>query len=182
MIKPSRGSVDNAGILGIHVEGPFIQVKKKGAHPEKYIQPASDFARVIKTFGGESGLRNIRIFTLAPECVSNDVISELSDRGIMVSLGHSASTLGRGEEAINVGASMITHLFNAMSAFHHRADPGLIGLLTSTKVNKKVYYGLIADGEHSHPAALRLAYMTNFEGLCLVSDAIGAMGVKKWKV
>ena len=73
---------------------------------------------------------------------------------------------------------MVTHLFNAMQSFHHR-DPGLVGLLTSEKLaGNKVWCGIIADGVHAHPAAIRIAYKTSFDQLALVTDAIIAMGFK----
>ena len=77
---------------------------------------------------------------------------------------------------IRKGARLVTHLFNAMQSFHHR-DPGLVGLLTSEKLaDSKVWCGIISDGVHTHPAALRIAYKTSFEQMVLVTDAIIAMG------
>ena len=103
---------------------------------------------------------------------------ECVKRGIVVSLGHSAATLEQAEAAVQAGARMITHLFNAMLVFHHRSDPGLVGLLTSKKLaDKPIFYGLISDGIHTHPTALRLAVRAHMKGLCAVSDAISAMGL-----
>ncbi|CAL1269261.1 unnamed protein product [Larinioides sclopetarius] len=167
-----------AGVLGIHVEGPFINKEKRGAHPVQHVKNLkSGIEDVIQTYGT---LYNIRIITLAPELdPEGEVIEELFRQGITVSLGHSACSLSDGEKAAAHGASFITHLFNAMLPFHHR-DPGLVGLLTSEKLppNKKIFYGIIADGIHTHPAALRIAYYSNPKGLVLVTDAMSAMGLQ----
>ncbi|KAI1884780.1 hypothetical protein AGOR_G00230030 [Albula goreensis] len=146
-IKVRDGGVEGAGVLGVHLEGPFISLEKKGAHPEK--------------------LPN-----------SQAVIRELTQRGITVSLGHSVASLSQAEDAVQHGATFITHLFNAMLPFHHR-DPGIVGLLTSDRVpaNRRVYYGMIADGIHTNPAALRIAHRAHPAGLVLVTDAITAMGL-----
>lgn len=131
---------------------------------------------VIRTYGGD--LSHVAIVTLAPELGgAAQVIRELTARGVVVSLGHSVADLGTGEAAVKSGASCITHLFNAMSSFHHR-DPGLVGLLTSDQIGShQVYYGLIADGIHSHPAALRFAQKIDPRGLVLVTDAVPALGL-----
>lgn len=124
---------------------------------------------------------NIKIVTLAPEKkYSSEVISELTKRGITVSVGHSMADICEGEAAVQNGASLITHLFNAMLPFHHR-DPGLVGLLSSDKIptGKTVYFGIISDGVHTHPAALRIAHRTHPDGLILVTDAISAMGLEE---
>ncbi|XP_040575115.1 N-acetylglucosamine-6-phosphate deacetylase [Lepeophtheirus salmonis] len=166
-------------ILGLHLEGPFISSVKKGAHPPQYIQSLSSFDDILNVYG--NNLESVRIITLAPEILPPDnlfdLIKKLTQKGIVVSLGHSVSDISTAEKAVDAGASMVTHLFNAMSAFHHRSDPGLIGLLTYPRDKKKIFFGLISDGIHSNNAALRLAYKTNFEGLCLVTDAIGALGL-----
>ncbi|XP_039270598.2 N-acetylglucosamine-6-phosphate deacetylase-like [Styela clava] len=176
-IKIRNGSKDGAGVLGIHVEGPFISKKKKGAHPEDYIiEPSNGIKTVEDVYGS---LECIKMLTIAPELPNaSEVIKQLVQRGIVVSLGHSVGNVLQAEAAVNNGASFITHLFNAMLPFHHR-DPGIVGLLTSSKIakNRKIYYGMITDGIHSHPAALRIAHRANPEGLVLVTDAISAMGL-----
>ena len=105
------------------------------------------------------------------------IVKRIRDKGVLVSLGHSTANLKDGEEAVKHGASLITHLFNAMNSFHHR-DPGLVGLLTTNNLqNNQVHYGIIADGIHSVQATLQLAYNTNYEGMCLITDGIGALGL-----
>lgn len=176
-IKRTNGSNNGAGVLGIHVEGPFISKKKKGAHPENYIITPTDGIKTVEDVYGS--LENIKMVTIAPELPkASEVIKHLVERGIIVSLGHSTGNLLEAEAAVNSGASFITHLFNAMLPFHHR-DPGIVGLLTSQKIakNRKIHYGMITDGIHSHPAALRIAHKANPKGLVLVTDAIAAMGL-----
>ncbi|XP_054708246.1 N-acetylglucosamine-6-phosphate deacetylase-like isoform X2 [Uloborus diversus] len=177
-IKKQNGGKYGAGVLGVHVEGPFINKEKKGAHPVQYIKELKNgYSDIINTYGNTE---NICLITIAPELDPDGiVISELVTQGITVSLGHSNSSLLQGETAIRHGASFITHLFNAMLPFHHR-DPGLVGLLTSLKIpkDKKVFYGIIADGKHTHPATLRIAFHSNPKGLVLVTDAMSAMGLK----
>ena len=85
---------------------------------------------------------------------------------LFVFLGHSIANLLQGEEAVRQGARFITHLFNAMAPFHHR-DPGLIGVLTSHMIPRPVFYGVIADGVHTHPTALRIAYRAHPRGQLL---------------
>ncbi|XP_011499907.1 PREDICTED: putative N-acetylglucosamine-6-phosphate deacetylase [Ceratosolen solmsi marchali] len=201
-IKKRKGGKDGAAILGIHVEGPFISPLKNGAHSKNYIRIFENgFQSLLELYGS---LENICYITLAPE-IDNamEVIKELKKKNIKVSVGHSAGNLKQGEEAIKNGATLITHLFNAMLPFHHR-DPGLVGLLTSNQLapGKVIYYGIIADGVHTHPAALRIAHKTNPKGiylftskllitrrtyrkkfsqsgLILVTDAISALGLEE---
>lgn len=180
-LKPRGGGADGATNLGVHVEGPFISKQKKGAHPAQHIKSPVEGLSSLKEMYGP-GLDNVAIITIAPELEgSMDAIDGCVDRGIVVSVGHTEAQLAQGEEAVRRGARLVTHLFNAMVSFHHR-DPGLVGLLTSQKLDdKKVWYGIIADGVHTHPAALRIAFKTNFSTLVLVTDAICAMGFQDGK-
>jgi len=176
-IRRTEGSVDGAAVLGLHLEGPFISPEKKGAHPPECMRTMTGGLDDIRaTYGGD--LSQVAMVTVAPELPGAiDAIRELVSEGVLVSLGHSTADLETGEEAVRNGASCITHLFNAMTAFHHR-DPGLVGLLTSDQLGgRKVSYGLIADGMHTHPAALRFAQKVDPAGLILVTDAVPALGL-----
>jgi len=106
------------------------------------------------------------------------VCKELAEMGVVVSVGHSMANIAQGEVAVQNGASFITHLFNAMLPFHHR-DPGLVGLLGSEDLpqGKTIYYGIIADGNHTHPSTTRIAYRSYPQGIVLVTDACSAMGL-----
>uniref|UniRef100_H0YYH0 N-acetylglucosamine-6-phosphate deacetylase n=1 Tax=Taeniopygia guttata TaxID=59729 RepID=H0YYH0_TAEGU len=177
-ISVRNGGAHGAGILGAHLEGPFISKEKKGAHPEHCLRTfeAGAFQDLLATYGS---LDCVQIVTLAPEMRrSSEVIRELTKRGICVSLGHSVANLSQAEEAVQHGATFITHLFNAMLPFHHR-DPGIVGLLTSDKIpaGRRVFYGMISDGIHTNPAALRIAHRAHPKGLVLVTDAIAGMGL-----
>nr|XP_012223871.1 PREDICTED: putative N-acetylglucosamine-6-phosphate deacetylase isoform X1 [Linepithema humile] len=178
-IKKRNGGSHGAGILGVHVEGPFISPSKKGAHPEHCIRKFDQgFKSVVDMYGD---LDNVCMLTLAPEIPNaTSVVEDLCRKNIIVSLGHSVANLSEGEKAVKHGASFITHLFNAMLPFHHR-DPGLVGLLTSDQIppGKMVHFGIIADGIHTHPAALRIAHRTHPQGLVLVTDAISALGLEE---
>ncbi|XP_075420535.1 N-acetylglucosamine-6-phosphate deacetylase isoform X1 [Tenrec ecaudatus] len=177
-IPVKKGGPHGAGVLGVHLEGPFISRQKRGAHPEAHLRSyeTNAFHDVLATYGP---LDSVRILTLAPELGrSQEVIRELTSRGICVSLGHSMANLQTAEDAVRSGASFITHLFNAMLPFHHR-DPGIVGLLTSDQVppDRPIFYGMIADGIHTNPAALRIAHSAHPGGMVLVTDAIPALGL-----
>ncbi|XP_030836998.1 N-acetylglucosamine-6-phosphate deacetylase-like [Strongylocentrotus purpuratus] len=174
-IHKTEGSNKGAGVLGLHLEGPFISVEKRGAHPQHLVHPLSGGTQDL--FDVYSNLDDVAIVTLAPELINaKAAVQELVKRGITVSVGHSTANLCIAEESVNAGASFITHLFNAMLPFHHR-DPGIVGLLASNAINRCVYYGVIADGIHTHPAALRIAFQTHPDGVVLVTDALSALGL-----
>ncbi|ESO99991.1 hypothetical protein LOTGIDRAFT_213201 [Lottia gigantea] len=177
LLKKRKGCNGGAGIVGIHVEGPFISEEKKGAHLKEFVEKFDNGIKDVIDMYGD--LENIAIITLAPELKqSKQVIEDCVERGIIVSVGHSVANLVTGEEAVSNGATYITHLFNAMLPFHHR-DPHLVGLLTSNRLppNSQIFYGMIADGIHTHPAALRIAQRVNPKGIVLVTDAIQATGL-----
>lgn len=112
-IKRRAGGKHGATILGVHVEGPFISVEKKGAHPANCIREFEDGFKTLEEVYGD--ISNIAIITLAPEKPRViEVIKELAQRGVTISLGHSMADLMHGETAVKHGATLITHLFNAM--------------------------------------------------------------------
>eukprot|EP00794_Sanderia_malayensis_P007315 gene7312-8133_t len=171
-----KGGKHGAEILGAHVEGPFINPLKKGAHNEKYIKNSLNAGSnsVIDIYGS---LDNISMVTIAPEIEGIlETIPHFLKHNVVVSIGHSIADLVCGEESVRRGATFITHLFNAMSSFHHR-DPGLLGVLTSNTIPRPAFYGVIADGIHTHPTALRISHRAHPKGIVLVTDAISAMGL-----
>jgi N-acetylglucosamine-6-phosphate deacetylase len=173
--KRTHGS----SVLGIHLEGPFINKEKLGAHDSASLctfeQGLVSLERVYGSL--ETLKKNVAIVTLAPELDQNgEIVRYLANNGIVVSLGHSMANLEQGKKAIENGARFITHLFNAMQPFHHR-DPHLIGLLSSRSFNHFIYYGIIADNIHTHPSAINIAYSSHPDGLILVTDAMSAMGL-----
>ncbi|QIZ72591.1 N-acetylglucosamine-6-phosphate deacetylase [Oxynema aestuarii] len=162
-----------AQILGVHLEGPFLNPAKRGAHPEADLQPLTR-DRVNRVLGEFADL--VKIVTLAPELdPSGEVIAELRSRGIVVSLGHSLATAAQANDAFDRGASMVTHAFNAMPSLHHR-EPGLLG---PAILRPDVRCGLIADGQHVCPIAIELLLRSaNYgKGVFLVSDALAPLGL-----
>ena len=177
-IQKTNGGLNGAAILGAHLEGPFISKEKYGAHDEKNLQTFENGVEDIHRIYGDT-LDNICIVTLAPELDPNGhVVDYLKKSGIIVSIGHTTASLDEGKVSVQHGATFITHLFNAMSPFHHR-DPHLFGLLSDYELNKNLFYGIIADGIHTHVAALNVAYRTHPNGLVLVTDAMSAMGLSE---
>jgi N-acetylglucosamine-6-phosphate deacetylase len=153
------------GALGIHVEGPFIDPKRKGVHPSEFIRPMleQDADALIAARAG------VTVVTLAPASVSLAFIGRLAKAGIVVSLGHSDASAEEAQSGFDAGASAVTHLYNAMSQLASRA-PGVVG---ATLSDPRIICGLIADGEHAHAAAYRVALAAKGpRGIALVSDAM----------
>ncbi len=162
-----------AQVLGVHLEGPFLNYQKRGAHPEQYLLPLT-IANLKRVLGNYSHV--VKVMTLAPELDSSrTAINYLTEQNIIVSLGHSLATASQAKTAFDRGASMVTHAFNAMPILHHR-QPGLLG---EAIVNPHIYCGLIADGNHVCPTMLELILKaSNYDqGIFLVSDALSPMGL-----
>lgn len=159
------------GFLGLHLEGPHLDPRKAGAHDPALIRPMTDadLARYLRAAADLPAL----MITLAPSAVTADRIAALARAGVIVSLGHSDCTAEEAAAAFAAGARCATHLYNAMSQMGHRA-PGLVGAVLSSGVAA----GLIADGVHVDPVALRVALAARAEGLFLVSDCMALAGTE----
>ncbi|MBW0156975.1 N-acetylglucosamine-6-phosphate deacetylase [Sedimentimonas flavescens] len=158
------------GFLGLHLEGPHLDPRRPGCHPPQHIRPMTeeDIEVLLEAVTGLPAL----MITLAPAAVTPEQIARLVGNGIVVSLGHSDCTYDEARAAIDAGASVVTHLFNAMSQLGSR-EPGLVGAALDLPVD----VGLIADGIHVHPATLRMALAAKRHGrMFLVSDAMAAAG------
>eukprot|EP00658_Telonema_sp_P-2_P010255 TRINITY_DN13865_c0_g1_i6.p1 TRINITY_DN13865_c0_g1~~TRINITY_DN13865_c0_g1_i6.p1 ORF type:complete len:414 (+),score=90.74 TRINITY_DN13865_c0_g1_i6:154-1395(+) len=179
LLGPRKGSAAASGILGVHLEGPFISECKYGAHDKTLIRHPDQGGQSLSAMYGSEFERCAKIVTIAPELPGAlDAIAAMSEVGIVASLGHSAADLDVATNGVRHGATLITHLFNAMNPFHHR-DPGIVGLLGATDHGAEdgVFFGLIVDGIHCHPASVRMAHKASPAGVVLVTDAMMAMGL-----
>jgi N-acetylglucosamine-6-phosphate deacetylase len=155
------------GLLGLHLEGPYINPIKKGAHQEAFIQTPSpeDIDALLAEADGA-----LRLMTLAPERVSPAVVARLRAAGVVLSAGHSAASYEQATTAFGAGFSTTTHLFNAMSGFESRA-PGLVGAVYD---HPNAHASIIADGVHCAYAAVRVSHKLMGERLFLITDAVTA--------
>jgi N-acetylglucosamine-6-phosphate deacetylase len=154
-------------IPGLHLEGPYISMEKKGIHNADYIRPLNQ--TMLQLLLDNSDV--IRKITLAPEENTN-AIKALVDAGIVVSLGHSNCSYSLAKRAFNQGASFVTHLFNAMSQWTGR-EPGLVGAVFDTPT---AYAGIIVDGHHVDYASVRISHKIMTSRLILVTDATAPAG------
>ena len=164
------GAARGARILGAHLEGPFLAPSRAGAHDPANLRPVDTdvLAELLA-----SGL--VRVMTLAPELPGAlDAIGLIVAAGAVASAGHTDATHDEVVRAADAGLTLGTHLFNAMSPLHHR-EPGAVGALLS---DGRLRTGIIADGVHVDPAAVRIAYAAKgADGLALVTDAMQAAGM-----
>ncbi len=156
-------------ILGVHLEGPYLSPRRAGAHNLAFLRPIDEAE--IEDWANPA---LVRIVTLAPELVgAATAVQILREKDIVVSAGHSDATYDQALAGFAAGIGWGTHLFNAMSPLGHR-EPGLMAALLTADVP----CGLIADGIHSHPAMVKLAYrLKGAAGITLITDAMAAMGM-----
>jgi N-acetylglucosamine-6-phosphate deacetylase len=155
------------GIIGIHIEGPFLDPRRAGAHPRQHIRAITpeDVAWLKSLDCG------IVLLTVAPSHVAPEIIRTLTEARIIVSLGHSEATAREAQAAIAAGARGFTHLYNAMSQLQNR-EPGMVG---AALAEPSSYCGIIADGHHVHPLVLQVTLKIKPRGsLFLVTDAMPA--------
>jgi N-acetylglucosamine-6-phosphate deacetylase len=156
--------------LGLHIEGPFLNAARKGAHNPNYLRLPT-----LEAVAGWSPQTGVRLVTLAPELPGAlDVVRSLAARGILVSAGHSMATHAEAEASFDAGVRYGTHLFNAMPPLAHR-EPGLPGALLT---DERVAAGFIPDGIHTHPAIIRLAWkLLGPARFSMVTDCMAALGM-----
>ena len=161
--KEYRSSARN--LLGLHLEGPFLNPKRLGAHVPAFVRKASlDEIKALLDFG--DGV--IKMMTIAPELQDDKVIQYLLDHDVVVSLGHSNATFAEATQAYNKGIQATTHLFNAMSPIHHR-EPGIP---TAFFNHHQAMASIIADGKHVDFEIVKLAHKLAGNRLFLITDAV----------
>lgn len=166
-------NADEAEVLGIHVEGPYISTKWAGAQPIEHISEPSieQFLKWQRLSGNR-----IKQVTVAPEIVGGfEFVQAMSEEGIISSIGHSDASSDEVEKAVQLGAKQATHLYNQMRPFHHR-DTGVVG---SVLLDDHMKVEIIVDYIHSHMKAVNLAYrLKGAEGIILITDAMRAKGLE----
>lgn len=157
------------GLLGIHLEGPYLAPARKGVHDAKYLHaPGSDELALLR-----APHRGARLLTLAPEQIPPESLAALIAAGVIVCAGHTAADYASTRAALAAGVRGFTHLFNAMTPFGSR-EPGVVGAALD---DADSWCGIIVDGVHVHPASLRVAIAAKPRGrMLLVTDAMPPVG------
>ena len=164
-VKQNSGSVTGADILGVHLEGPFINASKHGAQDSVFIQTPN--IELIQNY-----IDDIRMITLAPEVEGAEAFIKTLQADhphIVLSIGHSDASYLQSKESFEWGVSHATHLFNAMNGYHHR-EPGIVGAVFDSDVTCDIIPDLI----HTHPSTLELTYRLKQDKLMVISDAMRA--------
>lgn len=157
-------------VLGSHLEGPFLDPARKGAHTERLLRDpdAASIGRLL-----QAGRGTIRQVTLAPELPgATDAIRQLVESGVVAAVGHTSATADQAAAAFDAGATVLTHAFNAMAGIHHRAPGPVVAAMRDARVTLEV----IADGIHVHPDVIALAFAGAPGRIALVTDAMAAAG------
>ena len=161
---------DEAGVIGIHMEGPYFSEKKKGAQNSEFLRlPDIEGFRTLQKMCGNL----IRIVDVAPELPGAEAFVREISRDCRVSVAHTDASYEEALRAFDAGASHVTHLFNAMPPIHHR-KPGVIGAACE---KEHVAAELICDGLHVHPSIVRMAFRLFPGRICLISDALRCCGM-----
>ena len=172
-IAAAHPGADAASILGLHLEGPFLSHAYRGAHPAELLVPPSE-ANLNALLGSQTLRQILRLVTIAPELPGAlEAITRLHKCGVLVALGHTGADSATSLRAVAAGASIATHVFNAMAPLHHRT-PGLCGIALT---DPRVSVCIIADGVHLDPAILRLCYSAAPNRAVAVTDSISLAGL-----
>lgn len=168
-----KNKANISNLLGIHLEGPFFDIGKKGAQPEEFIKlpDIDDIENMLELSKGK-----LKMLSLAPELKGAlEIIEKLKNNNVAVAMAHTNSTFESAKKAIDHGITIATHLYNGMRSFNHR-EPGVIG---ASLTDDRVYCELIYDRIHLHDAAVNIALkMKGFDKIILVSDAMMAAGLE----
>ncbi|GHA18526.1 N-acetylglucosamine-6-phosphate deacetylase [Oceanisphaera arctica] len=156
-------------VPGLHLEGPYTNLKRKGIHPAAQIRPLDE--PMLDFLCRHAAV--IAKITLAPECNSPAHIRRLKEAGILVAMGHTAASYDEAMAGFDAGIGFATHLYNAMTPTLNGREPGAVGAVFD---NDSIYAGIIVDGFHVHDANVRLAHQVLGPRLCLVTDATAAAG------
>ncbi|SFK15564.1 N-acetylglucosamine-6-phosphate deacetylase [Caulobacter sp. UNC279MFTsu5.1] len=158
------------GVLGVHIEGPFLNVKRKGIHDPSKFRTLDDEAVTLLS----SLKRGKTLVTLAPETTTPEMVRRLAQAGVTVAAGHTNAAYGVVRKALDAGLTGFTHLFNAMSPLTSR-EPGVVGAALESQA---AWCGIIVDGRHVDPAVLRIALRTRpLDRFMLVTDAMPTVGM-----
>jgi N-acetylglucosamine-6-phosphate deacetylase len=158
------------GVLGVHIEGPFLNVKRKGIHDSSKFRTLDDEAVTLLS----SLKRGKTLVTLAPETTTPDMVRRLAQAGVTVAAGHSNAAYGAVRQALGAGLTGFTHLFNAMSPLTSR-EPGVVGAALESQA---AWCGIIVDGRHVDPVTLKIALRTRpLDRFMLVTDAMPTVGM-----
>jgi N-acetylglucosamine-6-phosphate deacetylase len=170
-IQATRAAIESRvpGVLGVHIEGPFLNAERRGVHDASKLRSLdADAVKLLSTPHG-----GLTMVTLAPERTTPELIGALNDAGVIVSAGHTNATFAQLQPALAAGLRGFTHLFNAMSPLTSR-EPGAVGAALAAD---SAWCGLIVDGHHVHPEVMKLALRAKrHDRFMLVTDAMPSVG------